>query len=281
MHLARIKGFTLVEMVLVIVLLGIVAGILAPVITQNVTAYHDTEVRTELVAKGRLALERMARVIRTAVPNSIEVVTDPSGNQGVQFLSTRAAGRVVAIGEDFGSGASKAFKANSRRFKHGVVRSELYIVNDGIAALANDHIIIGNHTASELRSGTTIVALYAIANTVAATDGTTNGLILQFSNHTFPNDTPSRSFQIADSTHEIGFLNNSIRWRRATGLTDYDTDGDWGSTDPIVVDTVQSVSFAYDPGSTSSSGVVRISLTLNDGNETIDLYQEVRVRLTP
>ncbi|MEN8179814.1 MAG: prepilin-type N-terminal cleavage/methylation domain-containing protein [Pseudomonadota bacterium] len=71
--LVRMHGFTLMEMVITIVLIGIVAGILAPFYQQAGIMFSDTKTRTELTAKGRLVLERLARELREAHPGQIQV----------------------------------------------------------------------------------------------------------------------------------------------------------------------------------------------------------------
>lgn len=70
------RGFTLLEMVITLILVGIVAGILAPFYQQAGIMFSDTRTRIELTAKGRLALERLARELREAHPGQIQV----SGN---------------------------------------------------------------------------------------------------------------------------------------------------------------------------------------------------------
>lgn len=68
----RSTGFTLLEMVITIVLIGIVAGILAPFYQQAGIMFSDTRTRTELTARGRLALERLSRELREAHPGQIQ-----------------------------------------------------------------------------------------------------------------------------------------------------------------------------------------------------------------
>jgi prepilin-type N-terminal cleavage/methylation domain-containing protein len=59
------KGFTLVEIVITIVLIGIISGIAAMIILQGVRAYSDEQSRSEVHYQARLAMERMAREIRS------------------------------------------------------------------------------------------------------------------------------------------------------------------------------------------------------------------------
>jgi MSHA biogenesis protein MshO len=270
--LSRQHAFTLIEVVMVVVLIGIIAGILAPFITQSVRAYVDTQSRAELVARGRLALERINREIRQAVPNSLEVV-----GGGIQFLSSRAGGRLVAIDDDFGT----AFAVPSRRFIKGVNRTRLYAVATGLAFQASDHLVIGNTSPANLKTNSTIVPLAAIENTALVPDGTDQGQILQFANHTFSNDSPGRHFQIADAVHEICLNGAALNWRRSAGNAGYNNACDAGAGDPVLVDGVAAATFSYNPGTPVSSGVLRIELRLTDGSETIALYHEIHVRNTP
>jgi prepilin-type N-terminal cleavage/methylation domain-containing protein len=59
-------GYTLIEIVMVIVILGIVGGITFQVVAAGVQAFKKTSNRKDLYDQGRLALERMAREIRDA-----------------------------------------------------------------------------------------------------------------------------------------------------------------------------------------------------------------------
>ncbi len=59
-------GFTLVELVLVIVLLGIVSAVAAVPLMEGARIFTSGEVRADLNNQGRLAVERMAREIRMA-----------------------------------------------------------------------------------------------------------------------------------------------------------------------------------------------------------------------
>ncbi len=76
---ATVCGFTLIEMVVVIVLLGIVGSIVAVFIVRPVEGYRDLARRAALVEAAESALRRMQRDIRTALPNSVRVTNTASG----------------------------------------------------------------------------------------------------------------------------------------------------------------------------------------------------------
>ena len=275
----KTKGFTLIEMITVIVLLGIIAGILTPFISKAMQAYTHSRARASLVDKGRLALERLAREVHQAVPNSLSVL---SGGTGIEFVRSRAGGRYVERFDDFGT----EFSRINRRFRKNATLSELYAVGTGLGFSAGDVLVIGNTSPTELRLGNTATALSGIAATTAVgpgNDGTNNGQILNFTGQQFTVESPAKHFSIADQTIEVGLSAGNLRWFTATGLTNYDGAVDWSSGDPALVDGVTSVTFTYAPGNPQSSGVLRVDLQLTDSTtgQSIRLYREIQVRNTP
>jgi MSHA biogenesis protein MshO len=83
------SGFTLMEAIVVIVILGVLAGIVAVFIRIPIQGYADSVARAEVTDQADLALRRMARDLRLALPNSIRV----SNGNAVEFLLTKAGGR--------------------------------------------------------------------------------------------------------------------------------------------------------------------------------------------
>lgn len=72
----HMRGFTLVELVVVIAVMGILSIGAVAFITDASDGYASTVRRTELGSTMRLAAERMTRELRNALPNSVRV----SGN---------------------------------------------------------------------------------------------------------------------------------------------------------------------------------------------------------
>jgi MSHA biogenesis protein MshO len=273
----RQSGFSLMEMVMVIVILGILAGVLVPMIMESMNAYEDTKQRSRLVGKGRLALERIAREVRHAVPNSLSTV---GGGSGIEFLRARAGGRYVEHKDNFGT----AFSSIPRRFQKNANKTELYKVGTELSFSAGDMLVIGNTAPSDLVVGSpsSIVPLTGIAATTAALDGTPNGQVLQFGGNRFPYDSPGKHFFIADDVVEVGLTGSTLYWHEgAFSASLYDQSQDWNSTDPVLVEEVSNLAFRYTPGNTASTGLLQIELSLDYGDETIDLYHEVHIRNTP
>jgi MSHA biogenesis protein MshO len=236
------------------------------------------QVRGELISKGRLALERLARELRQAAPNTVRLV---GGGTGVEFLTTRFGGRMITLDDLFAGGD---FSDSSRRFSSGTSLSELYTAEAGYSFSAGDMLLIGNTSPSDIDAGTTIVPLTATAATTVVNDATTDGQILTFAAHSFPFDSPGKHYFIVDHHQEVGLAAGALRLFRTSGTASYDNAASYGGSDPVLVDGVTSVTFSYNPGTTQSNGVLSVDLELTDPNspdETIRLYHEIHVRNTP
>jgi MSHA biogenesis protein MshO len=85
-------GFTMVEAVVAMVLIGIVAGVVAVFIRIPMVGYSDSLARAEVADVADNALRQVARDVRLALPNSVRV----SGNF-VEMLQTRTGGRYLSV----------------------------------------------------------------------------------------------------------------------------------------------------------------------------------------
>src|ERR1035437_9964243 len=83
------RGFTLVELIMVIVIMGVMASMIVVFLKPAVDSYLDSRRRADLTDIADTAIQRMAQDIRRAVPNSVRSVSSTC----FQLVPTIAGGR--------------------------------------------------------------------------------------------------------------------------------------------------------------------------------------------
>lgn len=90
------RGFTLVEAIVAIVVTAIIAGSMVLFIKRPVNNYVDSAGRAEISDVADLALRRMAREIRAALPNSARLTT-VDGVLYLELIPTLGGGRYLSV----------------------------------------------------------------------------------------------------------------------------------------------------------------------------------------
>ncbi len=88
------RGFTLVELVIVIVLLAVLSLVTAAILRQPIDASADVQRRARLAAAADQVMARMTRDLRLALPNSIRASAD---GRAIELLLAPSAGRYRAV----------------------------------------------------------------------------------------------------------------------------------------------------------------------------------------
>lgn len=84
------KGFTLIELVLVIVIGGALSLVVMQFITRPIEVYQDQARRAHLVDQAQLVARHMVRELRLALPNSVRV---GCGGDCIEFMRAVSGGR--------------------------------------------------------------------------------------------------------------------------------------------------------------------------------------------
>jgi MSHA biogenesis protein MshO len=90
----RYHGFTLVELIMVIVIMGAIGGMVSVFMKSPIDAYFDSARRAALTDVADTVVRRIARDIQRALPNSVRT----NGTNCVEFISTKTGGRYRSTG---------------------------------------------------------------------------------------------------------------------------------------------------------------------------------------
>jgi len=88
----KIKGFTLIEMVMTIIIMGIIFIGTGSLIELGTKGYVDTIDRQRIQNQALFVIEKLSREIRHAVPNSINTFSDSQGDKCLSFYPINNAG---------------------------------------------------------------------------------------------------------------------------------------------------------------------------------------------
>lgn len=83
------KGFSLVELIAVIVILGVISSIGISFVVKTMQSYQQTQARTKLAMHARQAMERMSRQLRSALPYSVRLT---NSGQCIEFMPIASGG---------------------------------------------------------------------------------------------------------------------------------------------------------------------------------------------
>jgi MSHA biogenesis protein MshO len=277
----RQSGFTLVEMIMVIVITGIIGSMVAVFLKAPIDQYMDVARRAELTDIADTAIRRMARDVRTAVPNSVRVA-GCGANPCVEYLPTRDGGRYRAAQDCTG-----ACTGNVLDF--GVPDGSFDIIGTANFA-SNDYIVVGstqsdgNPPYDQTAAG--ILRLYAGA--------AGSQTAVTYTNTAFPvwAELPSQRFDVVDGSQQavtyacenLGVNasgNGTGRLRRYWnyGFNTAQVNPPGGQS-AILADKVSACTIDYVLPN-QRFGMLAVRLTLTSGGESVSLYNEIHVNNAP
>ncbi|MBN7819295.1 type II secretion system protein [Bowmanella yangjiangensis] len=95
---ARKRGFTLMEMVVVITILAVVSLAVFSFIGMGTRIYVDAAERDQLLSEARFVVERLSRELRNAVPNSIRTRQANANNSHcIEFVPAKWSGYYLDV----------------------------------------------------------------------------------------------------------------------------------------------------------------------------------------
>ena len=266
MNRKKMRGFTLVELIMVIIITGIMAATLTIFLKPVIDSYFDTRRRADLSDIADTALRRMAKDIRSAVPNSIRSVSPTC----FQLVPTIAGGRYRM--------APDTVTAGSAYIDSSLATSAFDVLSPlSQTPVSGDWVVIDNQNGADVYAGSN----RAQVNTVT-TPATGLHRISLASPTQFPVGYDGGRFVVVPNAEQTVFYNCAGRVLYRT-VQDFNIAACPASGGAVVATDVASCSFVYDPnqGATQQSGFVWMQLQLSRSGESVALTHGVHVDNVP
>jgi len=135
------RGFTLIELIMVIVIMGVIGGMVSVFMKSPIDAYFDSARRAALTDVADTVVRRMARDIQRALPNSIRNPTSDPNYQCLEFIPTKTGGRYRAATDGSGAGDILDFTTTDASFNmlglNSALPTDQQIVGTDVIAVYN------------------------------------------------------------------------------------------------------------------------------------------------
>ncbi|QOC23828.1 type II secretion system protein [Wenzhouxiangella sp. AB-CW3] len=266
-------GFTLIELILVMVLVGILAAVSVTFILPPFQAAADLERRAALVDSADLALNRMTREARSALPNSVRVSPD---NQQVEFVTTLTGGRYRRLPTpgDNSDPFVPAQSSGSFDVLGGLIDADEVQERD-----AGRSCGYGNgHCLSVYNTGQPGFDVYSGQNIAAITNASSGSISYDSggSDPAFATHSPNQRFYVVDTVVSYVCEGNQL-----LRFSDYGIDSSPSGSPALVTGNIESCQFSYAEGTSARRGLLTLRLDLADGGEQIFLVAQAQVLNSP
>jgi len=285
-------GFSLLELILVIVLLGVLASGAGLLITKPIEAYNDQLRRQQLVDQGEMALRQIARDLRRALPNSIRIDTSVNNGWALEMVNT-------IDGARYRDEAGGGFTAPSDTLEFAVADTDFNLLGQfqslsasAVAWAGTRRLVIYNTAPTDI---------YADINSGSSGIVSPSGTKITLSDNGIEhhiNLNPAFQFTQQSPGQRIFVIDSAISYvcdPSTNSITRYDNyayQTNQQATDAVlaalanvqfgrVVSKLKSCSINYAPGTTQRGSLVSLQIALTDAGEGISLYHQVHVVNVP
>jgi len=258
------RGFSLIELITVLVILAIVAAMGSHFMVSSTEAYIQTQARAKLVHRARQALERMARQLRGALPYSLR---ESNSGTCLEFLPVAAGANYVSDVPDQSNGASASASITTASFSvdFGTARyaaigalgdTEIYASSPVSLAALNSDLALGTTASSVTLSAAKIWRRNSLQRRIFLLDHPLAFCVV---------GAELRVFEDFDSSFP---LNSNV---------------DPGSGGEVMAENVAADGdlFVIASGTEERNTKVTINLSFSEGGEQVSFSQEVSIRNVP
>jgi MSHA biogenesis protein MshO len=248
-------GFTLIELIAVIVILAIIAVIGTGFVVKATDSYQRTQTRSLLANTARQAIERITRQLRGALPYSVRVVN--AGNC-LEFLPVAAGGNYVSPVPDTENGAAATAS----------IPASPVVIDFGSA----NFVSIGAMQASELY-GATAVSRAGYAGVAA-------GNIQLTAAKQWQRNSINKRVYLLDNPQAFCIVGTELRFY--DGIAIADADVNLAGTYSILAKNISATTpFTIQNGSENRNIRINLAIDFSSAGETINYTQAVLIRNVP
>ncbi len=262
----RQAGFTLIEIVVTIVVIGILGVGISNFVARSVQGFADTSERQQLATIGYIVSEKVSREIRDALPNSFRL---NASNTCLEFIPTVGGTDYLSVPVLSASDTFEvvpfpnysAAEVDSSQDRVVVYPSTI----SGMYALGNPGMI--SSTLDQLSAGTTL-----------------NAVTVELSSaHRFNTDSPTKRLYIVQQPVMFCFESGRLNRYAEYGFQPSMPTSGLGA--PVVIGSrLANARFDYSPGTLARAGVVTVDFdVVGDGASPAiqAVNQEVQIRNVP
>jgi MSHA biogenesis protein MshO len=271
------RGFSLVELIVVIVLIGILGGIFAMQVLPAMRAYLAVGQRAALTGQADTALRRIVADVRRAVPNSLRV----SGSLCLELVPSSDGGR-YRTDQDYSTATASGDFLDETTKK----TSFDVLTKWNKQPSENDRIVIGNQNASDVHGGENVGTVQSAV--LSSTPVAAYRITLKDTGVRTPDNYTGARFSVVPGAEQTVAYVCDISAGTLRRVTYPSLSPAPRCTAPsgnaaLVATGVTACNFVYaaNQGATQQSGFVQLQLTLSRKGESVPLTLGAHVDNTP
>ncbi|HEX8987407.1 MAG TPA: type II secretion system protein [Rhodocyclaceae bacterium] len=300
------RGFTLVELIVVIAVTGVLATSVTMFLLPAINNYFDTKRRANLTDMADTALRRMSQDIRRAVPNSVVVIAPQAGDSFTACFSlvpTSFGGRYRTAPDTANDASTCTYTSPSatcsQPMMSGLKATDIPAFDvltmsptpSATSPSVNDFVVIGNQNGNDVYVGSDRSAI-ATLGTPRTTDGMLR-VTMAAGTSPLPIGYDQGRFVIVAQGEQVVYYSCSGNQllRNVATFAAFKANSRAGCGAGVPVASVQakvagdgvSCTVTYDPGATvtEQNGLVWMNVSLTESGEAVALSHSTNVPNVP
>jgi MSHA biogenesis protein MshO len=249
------KGFSLIELIAVLVILGLIASFGVSFVVKTTQSYQQTQARAKLAMQARQAMERMSRQLRSALPYSVRIT---NAGQCIEFMPIASGGFYLNPVADVQNGAT--------------AQSSITVAPHQVDFGTANYLTIGAMSSTEIYGGAGLsIASVSSRNVTSVNLSAAKIWLRNSTNKRFYLLNPPQAFCV--DNNQLKFYENQslIAANINTAATNSLLASNVSATTPF------SLTFASDNRNTE----ILIRLTFTTDGQSLDFAQQVMIRNVP